>query len=389
MSEKRIITGSRATLYAARDFNRRTFLKSAAAIGGVAAAGPFVMRRAWAQSGEVKIFAWAGYVTDDMLEKFTADTGLQATRTEYGTNDELLNQLRASQGSGFDIIWPTVDRVPNYVELDLIQPIDESKVNWDGVIPSTVEGSAGMGGVVEGERYMVPSDWGTEAISFHREEAPLEYGEASYGDLWRDEFAGRVTLRGHSGLVGIGLWLEGEGRLPHPMRDSFTDPEIMKANYDVIMQVAIENKPKIGQFWNNENEAQGAFRTNGCIIGQTWDSTAAALAREGMPIGYLAPKEGALAWMEGMAIPVGAENVEGAYAFINWYLQPEVGAMLANNLGYNTTVAGAEAFLSPENREFFAAAYPMDALDRLWWWPIQETWFVEQRNVYQDQFLSA
>jgi spermidine/putrescine transport system substrate-binding protein len=63
--------------------------------------------------------------------------------------------------------------------------------------------------------------------------------------------------------------------------------------------------------------------------------------------------------------------------------------MLANNLGYNTTAKGAEEFLTEENKAFFAAAYSGDALDKLWWWPIQDTWFVEKRNIYQDRFLSA
>jgi spermidine/putrescine transport system substrate-binding protein len=383
------MTGSEKTLRAARGFNRRTLLKGATALTVGASAGPFLLRSAWAQSGEVRIFAWAGYVTDEMLADFNAKTGITAVRAEYGTNDELLNQLRATQGAGFDIIWPTVDRVPNYVEFELVQPLDESRVNWDGAIQSTIAGSEAMGGVVGGNRYLVPSDWGTEALSFNTQEAPLDYGLAGYGDLWRDEFAGRVTIRGHSGLVGIGLALEAAGELPHPMRASFDDEATMVANYDAILAVAVANKNKIGQFWNNENEAQGAFRTNNCVIGQTWDSTAFALSNEGMPVSYIAPKEGALAWMEGMAITSGAENVDNAYAFINWYLTPEVGAMFANNTGYNTTAAGAEDLLTEDSKNFFAAAYPDDALLRLWWWPIQETWFVSKRNEYQDQFLSA
>lgn len=63
--------------------------------------------------------------------------------------------------------------------------------------------------------------------------------------------------------------------------------------------------------------------------------------------------------------------------------------MLANHMGYNSTVKGADALLTPENKAFFAAAYPGDALDKLWWWPVQESWFVAKRNGYQDQFLSA
>ena len=372
-------------------FSRRALLGAAASTATLAVASPFVARRADAQatSGTVSIFAWAGYLSEDMLAAFEKATGIKPVYTPYGTNDELLNQLRATDGAGFDIIWPSVDRVPNYVEFGLVQAIDETKVKWDQVIASAVTGSASMGAVVGGARYQVPTDWGTEALAFDREQAPLVYGTASYGDIWKPEMAGKATVRGHSGLVGLGLWLESEGKLPHPMREAFVDEAKMVANYDVMVAEAIARKGNIAQFWSNENEAQGAFRVNGAVIGQTWDSSAAGLAREGLPIGYIAPKEGALAWMEGVSIPSKAANLDQAYAFINWILTPEAGAMYASHTSINTTAAGAEAYLSDEAKAFFAAAYPGDALDRLWWWPIQEGWFVAKRNEYQDRFLSA
>ncbi|MHB2263833.1 extracellular solute-binding protein [Aliihoeflea sp. PC F10.4] len=372
-------------------FPRRTILKGAAATAGLTLAAPFVSRSGFAQSssGSVNIFAWAGYLNDEMLTAFQEATGIQANYTPYGTNDELLNQLRANNGGGFDIIWPTVDRVPNYVEFDLVQPIDESKVEVDRCLPSAWSNSENLGAVVEGERYQVPTDWGTEAIAFDRDQLPLEYGTASYGDIWAPEQEGKATVRGHSGLVGLGLWLEAEGKLPRPMLDAFQSEEAMVEIYDVILAEAIARKGNIIQFWNNENEAQGAFRVNGAAIGQTWDSTGAALAKEGLPVGFIAPKEGALTWMEGVSIPKGATNLDQAYAFINWFLTPEAGAMYTNATSINSTAVGAADLTSDEAKAFFAAAYPGDALEKLWWWPIQESWFVTKRNEYQDRFLSA
>lgn len=93
--------------------------------------------------------------------------------------------------------------------------------------------------------------------------------------------------------------------------------------------------------------------------------------------------------MEGVSLPVGAENIDQAYAFMNWMLTPEAGAMYASHAKVNTTAKGAEALLPEDAKAFFAAAYPADALDNLWWWPIQESWFVELRSEYQDQFLGA
>lgn len=369
---------------------RRTFTKGITSLAGASLAAPFISR-AYAQgsSGTVNIFAWAGYINDEMLAAFEKATGIKAKFTPYGTNDELLNQLRANNGGGFDIIWPTVDRVPNYVEFDLVQPIDESKVEVDRCLPSAWKNSENLGAVIDGKRYQVPTDWGTEAISYDKDQAPLEYGSASYGDIWKPEMQGKATVRGHSALVGLGLWLEGEGKLPMPMIEAFKSEENMVKIYDAILAEAVARKANIAQFWSNENEAQGAFRVNGCVIGQTWDSTAAALAKEGLPIGFIAPKEGALTWMEGVCIPKGAENIEQAYAFINWFLTPEAGAMYTNTTSINSTAVGAAELTSDDAKAFFAAAYPDDALDKLWWWPIQESWFVAKRNEYQDRFLSA
>ncbi|WP_040677215.1 extracellular solute-binding protein [Nitratireductor pacificus] len=369
---------------------RRNFIKGAASVAGLSLAAPFISRSyAQGSSGAVNIFAWAGYLNDDMLAAFEKSTGIKAKYTPYGTNDELLNQLRANNGGGFDIIWPTVDRVPNYVEFELVQPIDESKVNVDKCLPSAWKNSENLGAVIDGKRYQVPTDWGTEAISFDKDQAPLEYGTASYGDIWKPEMQGKATVRGHSGLVGLGLWLEAEGKLPMPMADAFKSEENMVKIYDAILAEAIARKGNIAQFWSNENEAQGAFRVNGCAIGQTWDSTAAALGKEGLPVSFIAPKEGALAWMEGVAIPKGAENLDQAYAFINWFLTPEAGAMYSDATSINSTAVGAAEMTSDQAKAFFAAAYPGDALDKLWWWPIQESWFVSKRNEYQDRFLSA
>lgn len=371
-------------------FKRRTLLKGAASVAGLSLATPFISKTyAQGSSGSVNIFAWAGYINDEILAAFEQATGIKPNYTPYGTNDELLNQLRANNGGGFDIIWPSVDRVPNYVEFGLVQEIDEAKVEVARCLPSAWENSAKFGAVVDGKRYQVPTDWGTEALAFDKEQAPLEYGSASYGDIWKEDMAGKATVRAHSSLVGLGLWLEAEGKLPRPLLEAFETPEAQVEIFDVIVAEAIARKGNIVQFWNNENEAQGAFRVNGAAVGQTWDSTAAALGKEGLPVGFIAPKEGALAWMEGVSIPAGAANLDQAYAFINWFLTPEAGAMYSNATSINSTAVGAADLLSDDAKAFFAAAYPGDALDKLWWWPIQESWYVTKRNEYQDRFLSA
>ena len=117
---------------------------------------------------------------------------------------------------------------------------------------------------VDGKRYMVPSVWGTEAMVYSIKDAPMEYGKASLGDLWDEKYAGKVTVRAHSSLAAMGRWLDSTGKLPKPWLDGYKDEATMKQLWDIALGEAIKHKKNIAQFWSGENEAQAAFRTNGC-----------------------------------------------------------------------------------------------------------------------------
>jgi spermidine/putrescine transport system substrate-binding protein len=372
-----------------RLFSRRSILEGAAAGAALAATGPWIARDALASSGEVRIMSWAGYDFGKIKAAFEKKTGIKAVITDFPDQDKMVAQMKATGGEGFDLAEPTSDRVPNWLEQGFIQPLDEKKAGLGGVKEAFLSGDAAKDGMKDGKRYASPTVWGTEALAFDKKAAPLEYGKASFADLWRSDFAGKVTVRPHSALVGIGLSLDAEGKLPHKMRESFVDQAKMTANYDAIIKRALEVRKNVAQFWSDENSAQGAFRTNGCVIGQNWDTSASAMIKEGLPVGYIAPKEGALAWLQNFVLPAKAKNLEQAYAWLTWFNSPEGSALWAEAFGANPVAKGADDHMPAASKAFLAAAYPGDALEKLWWWPAQPTWFVSKRNEYADRFKSA
>ena len=190
-------------------------------------------------------------------------------------------QAKLTKGQGqFDICEPTADRVANWLEQDFIQPWNEKNIGLEGVEPALLQGAAASLEVVGGKRYLSPSCWGTEAIAFNTQEAPQKYGECSLSALWDPKYEGKVTVRPHSGLLSVGRWLASVGKLPHPLLDTFKDEKIARANFDAMLANSKQLKKNVGQFWKDENSAQGAFRANGCVIGQTWDSSAFQLRQE-------------------------------------------------------------------------------------------------------------
>lgn len=382
---------SAATQRAAKSFTRRTVLKSAAAVGTVAAMGPWIVKDAFSSSGELRLFSWGDYIYPEMVADFEAKTGIELKVATYGTNDEVFNAMRASNGSGYDLINPSVTRTSGYVEYELLAELDESKINVDGVVPSIWESSKSLGGVQNGKRYNVPFNWGTESLAFDTEALSLAYGEASYGDLWEEAMRGKATVRASSILTGVGLYLDAIGQVPsNRMLDTYKDEDSLRRVYDQLLAFFVAHKGAIGQYWSNAQETEAAFTQNGCVIGQIWDGPGMRLKTDsGGKYTYLAAKEGAITWLDGIAMPKNAENVEQAYAYINWYYTPEAAALHVKNSGYNSCAIGAEKLAGETFAKNFADAYPGDAIANLWWWPEEVTALTNIRNEYRDRLLAS
>src|SRR4051812_14475403 len=181
--QRTLDASSIATQRAAYAFTRRTLLKGAAAGALLATAGPWIVRDARSASGEVRIMGWAGYDFAKIKAGFEKATGIKANITEFPDQNKMIAQMQASGGEGFDIAEPTSDRVPQWVELEFLQPVDEKKANLAGVKDAFLGGDAAKDAMAGGKRYGSPSVWGTEAIAFDKKAAPLEYGKAGYADL--------------------------------------------------------------------------------------------------------------------------------------------------------------------------------------------------------------
>ena len=236
----------------------------------------------------------------------------------------------------------------------------------------------------------MPHVWGTEAIAYRNDLTKIKPEELSFGTLWNDEYKGKVQGRPHSLLLGIGLWMDGTGKLPtNRMLDAFKDEASMKKIYDVILPFAIAHKPWITQFWDSGDNTKSGFDTNGVVIGQTWDGPVISMKKAGKPMNYQAPKEGAIGWVDGFSLVKGAKNLEQAYEWLKYIHTAEASAKAAENSGYNPSAIGADKLLSDKARAIFNEAYPGKSIDNMWWRPVEPTWFAELRGQYAEKFKAA
>ena len=165
---------------------------------------------ALAQDKVLNIYPARHYQTDEALyEGFTKKTGIKVNFNEQPDQDAMLAQAKLSLQTGaVDFLEPTVERTQAFVENGIIQPWDMAKLDISSYEPGLVEGMAGDMATFDGKRYFVPAVWGTEALLFNNEQAPMEYGTASLGDLFDPKYAGAVTVRPHSALAAMGRFLD-------------------------------------------------------------------------------------------------------------------------------------------------------------------------------------
>ena len=154
-------------------------------------------------------------------------------------------------------------------------------------------------------------------------------------------------IRPHSGMLGAGLYMETIGELgTGDVWRAYQSEDLMRPIWEKITAFCIANKGQIKLFWNDADAQKNGFLNDGVLVGQTWDGPPLAMKTAGEPVQYQAPKEGALAWVDGMSLSKAAANVDQAYAFVEFAFRQEPAGKAIDQHGYNSAIIGADVHAS-------------------------------------------
>lgn len=118
-----------------------------------------------------------------------------------------------------------------------------------------------------------------------------------------------------------------------------TDPKEIEEAYKELQKLM----PNVLAF-NSDNPAN-PYMQGEVNLGMIWNGSAFIARDAGAPIEMVWPKEGGIFWMDSLAIPANAKNVEGAHKLIDFLLRPEIAAKVAENIGYPTPNLAAQKLL--------------------------------------------
>jgi spermidine/putrescine transport system substrate-binding protein len=310
--------------------------------------------------GTLELLTWKGYAPKTLVDKFQDETGI-TVKVTYSNNEEMIAKLRATRGAGFDLAQPSQDRISSVQEkYKLYQPIDLSKVKTDQIIPSMLE-AVKNNTMVAGKPHAVPFCWGTSGLVVNKKYAP---NAADYSDLLNAFYNGRVSYRlKRPTLIALSFAV---GENPFAKYSNSMDYEALM---DKVGKAMIDGKPFVKNYWTNGDALLEAMRSGEVHLAMAWDGAGWKLHDENPNIDFIAPKSGALGWIDTFAIPAKAKNVDAAYKWINFMLQPENAAAFTNAEKYATASNGANQYLDASVRGNFERSFPMKDIVNIKWYP--------------------
>lgn len=295
--------------------------------------------------GTLNLYNWGNYTNPELLERFTAETGITVTVTDYDSNDTALARIRQG-GHGFDIVVPSDTYMQTWINEGLLIPLDpEIVTDRANIAPQWVDVDFDPG-----REYSVPWQWGTTGVIVN---TSIYGGERNTADLIftpPPELAGRINVIPEmSDVMAIAIYYHGGERCT-------ADPAILRQVRDTLMAA----KP---QWLALDYGTVDSYAAGDLAAGIYWNGASMRARLQNDDIAYGYPVTGYPIWMDNAAVLADAQNPEAAMQFINFVLQPENAALISNFARYANGITGAEEFMDEVMRDAPELVIPEDLVE--------------------------
>jgi len=354
--------------------NFKTALAGCALVLGATLAAP-----ASAQDNKLRLITWADYVPADVVAQFKKESGIDVEIT-LSNNEEMISKLRATGGAGFDLAQPSQDRITGpQQEFEIYKPFDLSKVKTDLFIPSMLDATK-KNTTLAGKVYGLPHIWGTDGLVVNTKLAKM----SDYPDLCKADVKGKTAVRlKRPTLLAFAF---ASGKDPFAL---YGDAKAYGALMDDVGKTLAACKPNLKFFWDNKDQLLNGMRAGEVVGAMMWDTGGWKLNKDNAEIQFIAPKSGALGWIDTYALPAKGKNDAAAYAWINFNMRPEIAAKVAGSAGNFTASKGADQLMDAKLKSQFAASFPEAALKNIKWYPAVPAGIEEIEGRVLDRVKAA
>ena len=296
----------------------------------------------------LNIYNWPDYIPENMIAEFEKATGIKVNYDTFETN-EALNAKLVAGNTGYDIVVPGTVFAKPQIEAGFFQPLDKAKIpNYANLDPAVMQV---LTKADPDNKHLVPWAWSFTTVGINKTKVAKALGntpmpENAWDLVFKPEYTSKLKscgiayLDSPTEIIPVALHYIG--------KDAYSnDPADYKAANEMLAKV----RKDIRLFSSTMIDDIAGGKA--CVaIGWAGDvNIAAGRAKENGSkdeIEALLPSTGALSFFDTMAVTKDAKHPNNAHAFINFFLSPESGAAMANEMNYNSGNKAAVGQVNPE-----------------------------------------
>lgn len=279
---------------------------------------------------QLNVFIWSEYLPQEVVQEFEKRNACKLVVDVYEDAESMLAKVQA--GSGYDIVVPPDYMVAALVKGNLLSPLRSAKIpNIKNLEPKFRNPPFDPE-----NKYTVAYQWGTVGIFARKQQGELleeswslffdaqkQPGPVVLIDSMRDLIGAALKYRGHS--------LNATAVAPlKEARDLLVEAKKRSAGF--ASSVAGKNKVL-------EKSARAAI---------VYSGEGGRGMEEDPETYYFIPREGSQIWVDNLVVLANAPHRDLAEKFINFILEPEIGAKISNFTQFTTPNAEAKKFIKPE-----------------------------------------
>ena len=268
---------------------------------------------------ELNVFNWGENIsigedgTMDVIAEFERRYNCKVNYNNYESNEEMYTKL---QNESYDVIIPSDYMIGKLIAEDMLRPL-----NFDNIPNYEYIGEAYKNLPYDPDNtYSVPYTWGVIALCYNEDMVDGEVTD--FDSLWDSSLDGNILMFNNS-RDAMAVALQRLGLDP----SNPTTEDIDKATALLKEQQPLVQKYVMDQVYDLMEGDQAA-------IAPYYAGDIYFMMDNNESLNYCLPEDGTNFFVDAMCVPKNAKNPDLAEAFINFMLEPEVGASNSEYIGY-------------------------------------------------------
>ena len=297
----------------------------------------------------LNLFIWSEYIDPAVVADFERQFDCKVNIDLYEDVESMLAKVQGGGGSLYDVVVPSDHVVTAMIRLNLLAPLRHEN------IPNlkNLDAKFAHPPYDRGNRFTVAYQWGTLGV-FARppKDKPLPQTWGIFFDPQQPPGA-FLLIDSPRDLIGAALKYKG-----HSVNSA--DPKQLKEARDLIVRA---KKRSVG--FDGSVGAKNKVLAKTVKAAVVYSGEGVKGMAEDQETVYFIPKEGGIIWVDNLAVLAKAPHRDLAEKFINFILDPKIGARLSTFIQYSSPNQAAMKFIRPEDLKNPAIYPPPEIMSRL------------------------